>query len=68
MSDKSLGLRGRYNMLRAATLNMVGINDNLQTLKQLAETMRVPAITDPDMKANLTLVQALVVTHEDYKP
>lgn len=63
-----MNLKGKYDMLRAAALNIAGVNDDLPTLKAMAEVMQIPAITDEDAKASLTMLQALIVTHPEYKP
>ena len=59
-----MNLKGRYKMLRAATLNMVGVTDDLDTLKAMAGLLQIPALTDDDAKASLTMLQALIVTHD----
>lgn len=59
-----MNLKGRYDMLRAAILNMVGVSDDVDTLKAMAAELRIPALTDEDAKASLTVLQALIVTHD----
>jgi hypothetical protein len=34
----------------------------------MAEVLSIPAITDKNAKASRTVLQCLIVTHEDYKP
>lgn len=63
-----MNLKGRYDMLRTATLAMVGVKDDVDTLKQMAGFLQIPAITDKDAAASLLLLQTLIVTHDDYTP
>ena len=59
-----MNLKGKYVMLRAAILNMVGMTDDPNALKAMAEVLQVPAMADDDVRASLTVLQALIVTHD----
>jgi hypothetical protein len=64
-----MNLLGRYKMLRQATLQMVGMpSDDLVMLKQMAEIMRIPAMSDPDAAVSLLVLQTLIATHDGYVP
>lgn len=59
-----MNLKGRYDMLRQATLQMVGIpTDDLDTLKQMAAHLQIPATHDPDAAVSLLVLQTLIATH-----
>lgn len=59
-----MNLKGRYDMLRAAAMLMVGLpTGSLEELKQMATVLRAPALADANAAAALILTQALIVTH-----
>lgn len=59
-----MNLKGRYDMLRQATLQMVGLpSDDLDALKQMAAHLQIPALTDPDAAVSLLVLQTLITTH-----
>lgn len=59
-----MNLKGKYDMLRQATLQMVGCpTDDVEELKALASVLRVPAISDPDAAVSLLVLQTLIATH-----
>lgn len=59
-----MNLKGRYDMVRQAALQLVGLpTDNIEELKALASTMRVAALIDASAAVSLLMVQTLIVTH-----
>jgi hypothetical protein len=63
-----MNLKGRYDMLRQATLQMVGLpNDDISALKELAVKLQIPALNDADAAVSLLVVQTLIVTHQGEK-
>lgn len=59
-----MNLKGRYDMLRQATLQLVGLSaDDIDHLKAMAHHMRIPAVTNPDAAVSLLVLQTLIVTH-----
>jgi hypothetical protein len=59
-----MNLKGRYEMLRQASLQMVGLpSDDLDDLKKLAVMLQVPALTDADAAVSLLVLQTLITTH-----
>ena len=62
-----MNLKARYEMLRAAVLNMVGVSDDVETLKAMAKQLRPAAAIDDNAKASLLVLETLVVTHQSEK-
>lgn len=61
-----MNLKGRYDMLRQATLQMVGMpSDDLDNLKQMAAHLQIPATHDADAAVSLLVLQTLIATHSD---
>lgn len=59
-----MNLKGKYDMLRQATLQMVGCpTDDVDELKQLAVILQIPAQSDPDAAVSLLVLQTLIATH-----
>lgn len=58
-----MNLLARYNMLRTAVVAMIGVADDVDTMKQMASILRVPAMTDSDAAASLLVLQTLITTH-----
>ena len=60
-----MNLKGRYDMVRQAMLQMVGIpTDNLGSLKKMAVHMQIPAMHDADAAVSLLVLQTLIATHD----
>lgn len=63
-----MNLLARYNMLRTAVIAMIGVTDDVDTLKKMAQVLRVPALTDADAAASLLVLQTLITTHGSTPP
>lgn len=59
-----MNLKDRYDTLRHATLQMVGVpTDNLDALKKMAVHFQIPATHNSKAAASLLALHALIATH-----